>query len=333
MGKIVFVEFLDRRGTMKERVRIDSFPATVGRGYGNAVIVDDRYVGVEHLRLSLDSEGGIWVEALDPVNVTRIEKSRQPLRREQVPPGGEIVLRLGQTVLRMRGDDFAVGPAAPPPALFGSPGRRLASWPTALLVFAVGFGLNVLTHAQAISKQAIFSDLSAMAITLLLFFVLWTGFWSFFNRLVAHSFRFMTHLGIAGIGSVVFLIFFTGNEYFEFLFSAPVAAKAAGFAGFAVIFSLLLYTHLTVMSDSSRRKRLLSCALISAGIAGIALLITITKEREFSHELNFSAVIKPVGRQWVRTVAAEEFFGDLDKVRAKIDAMAKEGRKGKGAKE
>ncbi len=44
MGKIAFVEILDRRGNVRERVRVDSFPATVGRGYGNAVIVDDRLV-------------------------------------------------------------------------------------------------------------------------------------------------------------------------------------------------------------------------------------------------------------------------------------------------
>jgi hypothetical protein len=80
-------------------------------------------------------------------------------------------------------------------------------------------------------------------------------------------------------------------------------------------------------------KRLLSSALISAGIVGIFLLIDYTKGKEFSTELRFSSVLKPIGHQWVRTVSSDEFFGDLDKLRAKIDAMAAENPKGKRAKE
>ncbi len=39
--------------------------------------------------------------------------------------------------------------------------------------------------------------------------------------------------------------------------------------------------------------------------------------------------MKPVGRKWVRTVSSDEFFGDLEKLRAKIDVMAQEGPKEK----
>ena len=87
------------------------------------------------------------------------------------------------------------------------------------------------------------------------------------------------------------------------------------------------------MSESSGRKRLVSFALISAGIVGILLLTHYTREKEFSSELRFSSVMKPVGREWVRTVSPDEFFGDLDKLKAKIDATAQEGPKDKMVKE
>jgi hypothetical protein len=325
MGKIVFVELLDRRGNVRGRIKVDSFPATVGRGYGNAVIVDDRLVNVEHLRLSVDSEAGIIVEDLNTVNGTRLSKSQERMERHRVPAGGEAVIRIGQTVLRLRGDDFVVGPVASSRTLIGPFGRRIENSMIALLAFVAGFGLNVLTFAQEINKKVIWSDLTLMSLVLLIVFALWAGFWSFLNRLVAHSFRFMTHLGISGIASIVLLILFTAEEYFEFLFSAPVAAKVFGFAGFAVVFSLLLYTHLSVMSESSKRKRMFSSALISAGIVGILLLFNYANEKEFSNELRFSHVIKPLGRRWVRTMSSDEFFGDLHKLRAKIDAMAQEG--------
>jgi len=37
--------------------------------------------------------------------------------------------------------------------------------------------------------------------------------------------------------------------------------------------------------------------------------------------------MKPVDPKWVTTVESEKFFGGLGKLKAKIDAMAREGRK------
>jgi hypothetical protein len=143
----------------------------------------------------------------------------------------------------------------------------------------------------------------------------------------------MTHLAISGIASVIFLLLVTAKEYVEFLFSAPLAAKVVGSAGFAVIFSLLLYSHLSVMTESSGRKRMLASALISAGIVGIVLLTQYAYRKEFSNELRFSSVMKPIGRKWVRTVSSDEFFGDLYKLKEKVNAMAQEGPKEKMVKE
>jgi len=329
MGKIVFVELLDRRGNVRERVRVDSFPVTVGRGYANAVIVDDPLVSAEHLRLFQDSEGGMIVEALDTENGTWLSTSRERIERHTIPTGGEALIRIGQTVLRLRGDDFVVKPAAPSRPLFGPSGRLIENGLIAFLFFVVAFGLCVLAFAQSISKKVIWSDLTGTSLFLLIALVIWTSFWSFLSRLVTHSFRFMTHLAVSGIASVAFFVLIMAVEYFEFLFSAPASARIVDFAGLAIVFSLLLYTHLSVMSESSRWKRLLSSVLISAAIVGIVFLVRYTKGKEFSTELRFSSVIKPIGRTWVRTVSSDEFFGDLRSLKAKIDAMAQEGPKGK----
>ena len=333
MGKIAFVELLDRRGNIRGRVKIDSFPATVGRGYANAVIVDDRLVDAEHLRLSVDGEGAIVVEDLNTVNGTRLSKSGERIERHRIPAGGEAVIRIGQTVLRLRGGDFEVGPTVSFRILFGPFRRYIENAAIASVVFVTGFCITVLTFAQEIDKKVIWYDLTAISLVLLVVFALWTGFWSFVNRLVAHSFRFMKHLAISGIASIVFLVLVTLREYVEFLLSAPLAAKVFGSAGFAVIFSLLLYAHLSVMTESSGRKRMLASALISTGIVCIVLLTQYAYRKEFSNELRFSSVMKPIGRKWVRTVSSDEFFGDLYKLRTRIDAMAQEGPKEKMVKE
>lgn len=333
MGKIVFAEFLDKRGNVRERVRVDSFPATVGRSYANTVIVDDPLVSAEHLRLSLDSEGGMIVETLNTESGTWLSTSRERMERHTIPAGGEAVIRIGRTILRLRGEDFVVKPAAPSRPLFGLSGRLLENAVTAFLIFAAAFGLCILAFAQSISKKVIWSDLTGKSLFLLIVFVIWTTFWSFLSRLVTHSFRFMTHLAVSGIASVAFFMLIIAVEYFEFLFSAPAAARVVDFAGVVIVFSLLLYTHLSVMSETSRWKRLLSSVLISAAIVSIVLLIRYTRGKEFSAELHFSSVIKPIGRTWVRTVSADEFFGDLRSLKGKIDAMAQEGPKEKMVKE
>jgi hypothetical protein len=241
---------------------------------------------------------------------------------------------MGQTILRLRGDDFVVKPASSPSRpLFGPSGRPIENGMIAFLVFIAAFGLCILVFAQSISKKVIWSDLTGISLFLLIAFFVWTTFWSFLNRLVTYSFRFMTHLAVSGIGSVAFLALIIAVEYFEFLFSAPAAARVVNSAGPAIIFSLLLYTHLSVMSESSHWKRLLPSVLISAAIVGIVLLIGYTKGKEFSTDLRFSSVIKPVGRTWVRTVSSDEFFGDLTSLKAKIDVMAQEGPKKKMVKE
>jgi len=333
MGKIVFVEVLDRRGSVRERIKVDSFPFTIGRGYANAVIVDDRLVSAEHLRLSLDSEGGMIVEDLNTLNGTWLSKPRERFEQHRIPPGGEAVIRVGQTVLRLRGDDFAIEPVTSSRAPLRLFSTYMESKLITSLVFVAGFGLNVLTVAQKIDKKVIWSDLTAMSLLLLIVFALWTGFWAFLSRLVIHSFRFMVHLGISAVASIFFLVFFTATEYFEFIFSAPTAARIAGFVGFAVIFSLLLYGHFSVMSELSGWKRILSSTLIGAVIVGIALLVNYTKGREFSNDLRFSAVIKPVGWKWVRTVSSDEFFGDLGNLKLKLDTMAQKGPKERTMKE
>ncbi len=332
MGKIVFVEVLDRRGNLRERVKIESFPATIGRGYANAVIVDDRLVNAEHVRLSLDSEGNLLVEDRNTVNGTWLSKPRERIERHTIPAGSEALLRIGQTALRLRGDDFAVGPTASSRASSTPFGRTIRDGAIAFVLFIAGFGINLLAFAQEITKKLIWSELIGVSLVLLILFAFWTGFWSFLNRLVAHSFRFMAHLAISGLASIVFLTLFTAAGYLEFIFSAPMAAEVARFAGFAVIFSLLLYAHLSILSELSGWKRIVSSTLISAGLVGVVLLIQYSHQKEFSNELRFSSVIKPIGRKWVKTVSSGEFFGDLGRLRKKIDVMAQEGPREKRGK-
>jgi pSer/pThr/pTyr-binding forkhead associated (FHA) protein len=325
MGKVVFVEVLDRKNSIKERTRIDSLPATIGRGYTNAAILDDRLADSEHLRLSLNDEGCILVEDLGSVNGTFLPKSRERIKQHAIPAGGEAILRIGQTILRLRGDDFAVGPVSfLPQARLGKVSTYLENKGIAFLIFFACLGINVLVEAQKITRNSIWSELLGTFLVMVIVFPVWAGFWSFLGRVLIHSFRFPTHLAIAGLATVISILISAGADYAEFLFTAPALNGIIQVAGNAVLLALLLYAHLSVVSELSAGKRLLPSILISAGLVGIVLLIGYAKSSDFSTALPYSSVIEPIGRPLVRTVPPEEFFSNLDKVQSRVNAMAAE---------
>jgi hypothetical protein len=325
MGKVIFVEVLDRKNSIRERTRIDSFPATIGRSYTNAAILDDRLVDSEHLRLSLNSEDRILVEDMGSVNGTFLAKSRERIQQLSISAGGEAILRIGQTILRLRGDDFAVGPVSSlPQARLGKASTYLETKWIAFLIFFACLGINILMEAQKLTGKSIWAELLGTLLAMVILFPIWAGFWSFLGRVLTHSFRFPTHLAIAGLATVISLLISAGAEYAEFIFTAPALSGIIEIAGYAVLLALLLYAHISVVSELSAWKRLLPSALISAGLVGIVLLISYTKSSDFSTALPYSSVIEPVGRPLVRTVPPEKFFSDLDKIQSKINAMAAE---------
>ena len=53
MEGVIFAEVLDRRGQVRQRVRVERFPLTIGRAYSNDLILDDRYGCPQHARVSI----------------------------------------------------------------------------------------------------------------------------------------------------------------------------------------------------------------------------------------------------------------------------------------
>jgi len=96
---VTFVEVLDRRGRVAHRVRLDALPATLGRSYRNAVILDDRYVSPEHARIEVAGDGTLFVEDLASANGLFTEPGGERVLRITLAPGS--LFRLGHTQLRV----------------------------------------------------------------------------------------------------------------------------------------------------------------------------------------------------------------------------------------
>ena len=92
------VEILDRRGRVQSRARIDTLPCVIGRAYACGVVLDDRFISPEHVRVRLDGAGNVIVEDLSSTNGLYDMRSGAPAAMVAITPGTTI--RIGQSLLR-----------------------------------------------------------------------------------------------------------------------------------------------------------------------------------------------------------------------------------------
>lgn len=320
METVVFVEVLDRRGRVRERTRLDSFPATIGRAYTNSVIVDDSHVCPEHVRIAQGDDGALFAEDLGSVNGLYREEGRARLQRIEIGPDTRI--RIGHTTLRFRGPAYAVPPALAEKAAWTGPMKLLQNGYVALALFLLSLGalmLNVfLSTAEEFTPAKVLGEL----LGLLLLFAVWAGIWSFVNRLVAHRFRFLSHLGLAGVMAVLFLLLKTASEYYAFLFppGGPGDGRELALSGF--VFFLLLFGHLSILSSMSFVKRLTASLLVAVGIFGAVGFREHLESKEFSNRITFSYHLKPLDKKWLHPASTEAFFKELQPMKAEIEHAA-----------
>lgn len=321
MERVVFVEILNRIGRVRERVRIDSFPATIGRAYTNSIIIDDKYVCPVHIRIALDDQGRLHAEDLGSKN--GLYQVSPLKRRQRIEIAPDAAVRIGHTVLRFRGQDHAVPPAQ-------AESSRRSNLPGLIENSYVSLGIFVLCLSAILfdvylesSDSFTPANILGYVFFLLLAFAVWSGIWSFVNRLVAHRFRFLLHLSLAGSVIVLFLVVTTAFEYYSFLSSSEAFSNTIKLVSAACVFFLLLLGHLSIISTITFVKRITASVLVTAGIFGAIGFLTYLERTEFSNDITFPSHLKPVATKWLAPVPAEDFFSELQMVKPDIDRELK----------
>ena len=91
---------------MATRLRFAGPEVRVGRGYDNDVVIDDPYVAARHLRVFRDEEGQLVAEDLGSVNGLYLDRDSRRRARILIDP--ERPLRVGYTLVRVRGPGYAM---------------------------------------------------------------------------------------------------------------------------------------------------------------------------------------------------------------------------------
>lgn len=321
----LILEVLDgRSAAVRARVRLDTLPFTIGRGYDNDLILDDPYVDARHARIAPNESGVLVVEDLGSRNGLAIaDTASAPTDRIAVAAGAQ--LRVGRTILRFRAPDDPVPPALPhrTQGTGWLHGRMAARWtfPGMLLGgFAAAAWLGWKTSVERSSG----TDVFAAGLVFLLFGAFWAGIWAAASRVTIHRFNFVAHFALFGGLILATTAYSIASSWIAFLIPDNPVAAVLGWAVALALFAVMITSHLAYASAMSRARRwrigLIGCAVVVL-IAGFAAVLV---DDEFTDVPTFSGVVKPLPEQWLPTLSIDE-FGDVSaELKQEVDALSTE---------
>jgi len=302
------------------RYQVGATPVTIGRAYGNDVILDDPYVSPYHLRIVSQDEG-LVVEDLASENGL-FAGTRLRVPRLRLTSG--ITFRIGHTELRYSEVDTPVAPTVLEHregfdllAVTRSSQSRTVILVTALALFAM-------TYFQSSYEAVTVAEAFGGGAGGLLVIALWAGVWAFAGRVVSHRFHFWKHLVWATFLASTFLVTVIVLEYFEFLFAASTTAGVLqGLITLAMI-AIGFYGHLTIIGTLPFKRRLAVTAWISVGLVSVLALFSMADESDFSNEIPWSGTLKPLGGSILPSVTVEEFRDRAAGLQSQVDRMVGE---------
>lgn len=340
----LILEILHPDGSRTRR-RLDALPLTLGRALANDVVLDDPYVDGRHAHISADASGAIRIEDLGSVN---------GLLTADAGRGAEVVLRpgteirIGRTMLRVRDADEPVPPAlvdAPAPHAAVTPpaaailprpvrararrGRRAIELLTMttrgrLLVATVAVGALTFhswlgSFAKSGTSDA-FTDFLAIAVV----FAIWAGLWAVASKVVVQRVNFVAHLAVIAAVTLAGLGWTVTESWLLFLFPDVVLIEVVSFTILFVLIVALLVGHLSLASSMSRRKQVVTGAIVAGSLFAMVGLTALVEDDQFTDVPEFGGVVKPIAAGWMPASSVDDFGDVMRELKTEVDVMVED---------
>ncbi|MFL6709335.1 MAG: FHA domain-containing protein [Massilia sp.] len=308
MSAPYFVETLARNGDVLHRHQVSSLPIRLGRGYDNDYIVDDAHCAARHAIIEAGEDGTLVLRDLGSKNGV-IHRGK---RAGKVVMTGDTVVRLGHTTLRVRPADFPV----PPEQL----DRTRHSWEGGvpglvglLLIGATALCTVWLNDTQPFLLIRYLQNL-AYAIGAGL---VWAGAWAFANRLFGRHARLGRHLFIVGCGVAAVTVFKLLSSLVAYAFSLEFITRYGAHVLVAIA-AVMLFYHLTTVKPNGRRQFAITCLVLGLLGSGLTLISNQQRMGRLGDELYMSVILPPATRV-ARDHSVDEFMGEVNAMRSKLD--------------
>jgi hypothetical protein len=316
-----YIEILDGKGSVVERIAVDSFPVTIGRAYSNQVIVSDPFVCPLHLKIAQHEQGRLLASDLDSVNGSYPAAGKESVTQWELQSGSQF--RIGHTVLRYVSVDHPPAPTlvdgAVKMSLLASPYAAVISAVVLVLLLCLDGYLSSferVTAAQIISEPWVTVSMLAT----------WAGMWALASRLVVSRFNFAQHVTIACIALLTISGLGVVAEWTEFFLPRIPMLWIAGVFGYGLVLAGLVYGHLGAASALRRRSRLWAAAAVSLVVVSSSAISDFAARSKFSTIMEYSGVIKPIDAAWVPATSVDEFFGSSEKLKSELDKLTKKAK-------
>ena len=265
MGALI-LRLSARHGRATEYRRLGGEPLGVGRGFGNALIVPDAYLGAEQFRI-VPEDDAFWLEVLDRTNPLRLNGVLRSEYRIALAAGDRI--DVGHSVFTLLDENTPV-PAAR--SLAASPWERLGDWRPAVSMFLLlllatltGWLDFLKTVEEPQWDQLLFGALSLCGSVMT-----WAVTWAALGHLLRHHAEFWAQLALAAAVALVWLAAMELSGYIAYAFAADAGffVEVSSWVLSAVLSYLLLHGALSLATH----LRHPGLAALSATLAAYALL-------------------------------------------------------------
>jgi hypothetical protein len=318
-GALALLEVIDRDGHVRQAWPIRAWPARIGRGLDNDIVLTDPYVAAHHFGIEA-VDGGLALRVGDSVNgvtlagrhVERGGVVHLPREKESI----DIVA--GRTRLHLRLADAALA-AELPLATITLRHLRLAPTLVLALLLLASLAFNTWLDADPDNfgralGNALLTGLTAAAI--------WCGAWALLSKTITRQAHLGWHVRVFTIAALSLLALAVVPGLLAFALSWPWLTDFSFVATFAVG-AAALYFHL--LAAEPARPRLLGWVVATGALVGIGLTLWFNVQRtsRVGEELYMSHLYPPALRI-ARPLATDRFIEGLAPLHALLDRKAKE---------
>lgn len=304
-----FIETLSRGGEVLHRHQVGSLPIRLGRAYDNDVILDDAHTAAQHAVIEAYDDAHLMLRDLGGRNGT----IHQGKRHSTVIMGGDTVVRLGQTHVRVRGASYPVAPEVADTTMYGWEGAAPALVGLAMvaLVAVLTNWLGDVQKFDAIPYLLVVASALGGAL-------LWGAIWAVAGRVFGGVARFGRHLFILGCGVAVLQIATTVTTVTAYSFSLEWLTRYDIHLAVLVVWGMIFF-HLRTLRPYHARGFAKVCSVLLLVSSGLILMNQLQSTGRLSSQLYMSTLLPPALKQSPDHTPAE-FFNRAATLKAAVDA-------------
>ena len=289
---------------------IEAFPATLGRGYHNDIIIGDPHISAQHVRIEFDGNDFVIHDLASENGLTVNDKHHKGAKAHL--KSGDIV-RVGLTDIRIFDPAHPVAAArrlarANPFLIFLN--RPVVVWLSLFSAAAAAIGWKYLDSWT----PDIGETLTGTGISVAIAILVWSALWGVGGRLIRHKSRFRSHVALASMFVVAICAAAILQDYMSFLTNDGIAATASAFLLNAALVIMLLYGALTLATDMPARRRRIWSGFFALGMGIAAVGLSQLNEGRFDGSPSYSGGLEPYFAELAPAESLDGFMKDNEKL-------------------